>query len=151
MARGINKAILVGNLGADPEVRQTGGGTVVANLRIATTDVWKDKQTGDAKEQTEWHAVVLFGKLADIAGQYLRKGSQVYLEGRIRTRKWQDKTGADRYTTEIVASELQMLGGRAGGSGAGDGSALPRAAAPAAPAAASPVAPAPDLDDEIPF
>lgn len=151
MARGINKAIIVGNLGADPEVRQTGGGTVVANLRIATTEVWKDKQTGDAKEQTEWHAVVLFGKLAEIAGQYLRKGAQVYLEGRIRTRKWQDKSGADRYTTEIVASELQMLGGRTGGVGAVDGGGSARAPAPAAPAAAQQVAPAADLDDEIPF
>lgn len=151
MARGINKAIIVGNLGADPEVRQTGGGTVVTNLRIATTEVWKDKQTGDAKEQTEWHAVVLFGKLAEIAGQYLRKGAQVYLEGRIRTRKWQDKNGADRYTTEIVASELQMLGGRTAGAGSVDAGGSARAPAPAAPAAAQQVAPAADLDDEIPF
>jgi single-strand DNA-binding protein len=115
MARGINKVILIGNLGADPETRAMPSGTTVANMRIATSESWKDKQTGDMKEQTEWHSVAMFGRLAEIAGEYLRKGSQVYIEGRLRTRKWQDKQGNDRYTTEIVANEMQMLGGRGGG------------------------------------
>jgi single-strand DNA-binding protein len=115
MARGINKVILIGNLGQDPETRSTPGGTTVTNLRIATSESWKDKQSGETKEQTEWHTVVCWNRLGEIAGEYLRKGSQVYLEGRLRTRKWQDKSGNDRYSTEIVASEMQMLGGRAGG------------------------------------
>lgn len=114
MARGVNKVILVGNLGADPEVRYTGNGNAVANLRVATTDAWKDKQTGEKQERTEWHRIVLFGRLAEIAGEYLRKGSQVYLEGRLQTRKWQDQDGSDRYTTEIVANDMQMLGGQRG-------------------------------------
>ncbi|MGH8308221.1 MAG: single-stranded DNA-binding protein [Steroidobacteraceae bacterium] len=118
MARGINKVILVGNLGADPETRALPSGTTVANIRVATSESWKDKQTGDLKEQTEWHNVAMFGRLGEIAGEYLRKGSQVYIEGRLRTRKWQDKQGNDRYTTEIVANEMQMLGGRGGGGGA---------------------------------
>jgi len=121
MARGINKVILIGNLGADPETRAMPSGTTVANMRIATSESWKDKQTGDMKEQTEWHSVAMFGRLAEIAGEYLRKGSQVYIEGRLRTRKWQDKQGNDRYTTEIVANEMQMLGGRGGGAAAGGG------------------------------
>jgi single-strand DNA-binding protein len=115
MARGINKVILIGNLGQDPETRSTPGGTTVANLRIATSESWRDKQSGEMKEQTEWHTVVCWNRLGEIAGEYLRKGSQVYIEGRLRTRKWQDKSGNDRYSTEIVASEMQMLGGRAGG------------------------------------
>jgi single-strand DNA-binding protein len=123
MARGINKVILIGNLGADPETRAMPSGTTVANMRIATSESWKDKQTGDMKEQTEWHSVAMFGRLAEIAGEYLRKGSQVYIEGRLRTRKWQDKQGNDRYTTEIVANEMQMLGGRGGGGGAAAGAA----------------------------
>ena len=115
MARGINKVILIGNLGQDPESRTTGGGTAVTNIRIATSESWRDKQTGEMKEQTEWHTVVLWNRLGEIAAQYLRKGSQVYIEGRLRTRKWQDKaTGADRYTTEIVASEMQMVGWSSG-------------------------------------
>src|SRR5688572_1225621 len=109
MARGINKVILVGNLGADPETRALPSGTTVANIRVATSESWKDKQTGDMKEQTEWHHVAMFGRLGEIAGEYLRKGSQVYIEGRLRARKWQDKQGNDRYTTEIVANEMQML------------------------------------------
>src|SRR5512139_227669 len=117
MARGINKVILIGNLGQDPESRTTPGGTTVTNLRIATSESWRDKQTGEMKEQTEWHTVVLWNRLGEIAAEYLRKGSQVYVEGRLRTRKWQDKSGNDRYTTEIVASEMQMMGGRGGGGG----------------------------------
>jgi single-strand DNA-binding protein len=116
MARGINKVILVGNLGQDPDTKAMPSGMTVCNLRIATSESWKDKQSGEMKEQTEWHSVALFGRLAEIAGEYLRKGSQVYIEGRLRTRKWQDKQGNDRYTTEIVGNEMQMLGsaGRGG-------------------------------------
>ena len=120
MARGINKVILIGNLGADPETRAMPSGTTVANLRIATSESWRDKQTGEQQERTEWHRVALFGRLAEIAGEYLRKGSQVYIEGSLRTRKWQDKQGNERYSTEIVGNELQMLGGR-GGASAGAG------------------------------
>ena len=108
----LNKVQLIGHLGADPETRHLASGDPVTNLRVATTETWKDKASGEKKESTEWHRVVLFKRLAEIAGQYLRKGSQVYLEGRIKTRKWQDKDGQDRYTTEIEASELKMLGGR---------------------------------------
>ena len=117
MARGINKVILIGNLGQDPEVRAMPSGSSVANLRIATTESWRDKQTGENKEVTEWHTVVLFGRTAEVAQQYLRKGSSVYIEGRLRTRKWQDKSGNDRYTTEIVGNDMQMLGGRSGSGG----------------------------------
>ncbi|WP_028470377.1 single-stranded DNA-binding protein [Neptunomonas japonica] len=113
MARGVNKVILVGNMGGDPEVRYMPSGNAVTNVTLATSESWKDKQTGQNQERTEWHRVVFFNKLAEIAGEYLRKGSQVYIEGALRTRKWQDQSGADRYTTEIVASEMQMLGGRA--------------------------------------
>jgi single-strand DNA-binding protein len=115
MARGVNKVILIGHLGADPETRAMPSGMTVANLRLATTENWKDKQSGETQERTEWHSVALFGRLGEIAAEYLRKGSQVYIEGRLRTRKWQDKEGRDRYTTEIVGSEMQMLGGRGGG------------------------------------
>jgi single-strand DNA-binding protein len=121
MARGINKVILIGNLGADPETRAMPSGTTVANLRVATSESWRDKQTGEQQERTEWHRVALFGRLAEIAGEYLRKGSQVYIEGSLRTRKWQDKQGNERYSTEIVGNELQMLGGRGGGGGAAAG------------------------------
>src|ERR1700676_5286048 len=118
MARGINKVILIGHLGADPETRAMPSGVSVANMRIATTESWKDKQSGEQQERTEWHNVALFGRLGEIAAEYLRKGSQVYIEGRLRTRKWQDKEGRDRYTPEIIASDMQMLGVRGGG-GAG--------------------------------
>jgi single-strand DNA-binding protein len=121
MARGVNKVILIGHLGADPESRAMPSGMQVANLRLATTESWKDKASGEQQERTEWHNVALFGRLGEIAAEYLRKGSQVYIEGRLRTRKWQDKEGRDRYTTEIVGSEMQMLGGRGGGGGAGGG------------------------------
>jgi len=119
MARGVNKVILIGHLGADPESRAMPSGMTVANLRLATTENWKDKQSGEQQERTEWHSVALFGRLGEIAAEYLRKGSQVYIEGRLRTRKWQDKEGRDRYTTEIVGSEMQMLGGRGGAGGGG--------------------------------
>jgi len=123
MARGINKVILVGNLGADPESRTTPGGLTVTNIRVATTEKRKDRQSGDFVEETEWHRVVMFDRLAEVAREYLRKGSQVYIEGQIRTNKWQDKEGNDRYTTEIIGREMQMLGGRPGGgapAGGGD-------------------------------
>jgi single-strand DNA-binding protein len=121
MARGINKVILVGNLGADPETRAMPSGTTVANLRIATSESWRDKQSGEQQERTEWHRVVLFGRLGEIAAEYLKKGSQVYIEGSLRTRKWQDKQGTERYSTEIVGNDMQMLGGRGGGGGMAGG------------------------------
>jgi single-strand DNA-binding protein len=121
MARGINKVILVGNLGNDPDVRYTASGAAVANVSIATTDSWKDKESEEMQDRTEWHKVVFFGRLAEIVAEYLKKGSQVYVEGRLQTRKWQDKEGHDRYTTEIVAGEMQMLGGRGGSGGGGGG------------------------------
>jgi len=120
MARGINKVILVGNLGADPDTRYMPSGKAVTNIRIATSESWKDKQTGDMQERTEWHSIVLYDKLGEIAAEYLKKGSQVYIEGSLRTRKWQDKEGKDRYTTEIIGQNMQMLGGRGGGGGGGD-------------------------------
>ena len=112
MARGINKVILVGNLGADPETRYMPSGAAVTNIRLATSDSWRDKQSGEQQERTEWHRVVFFGRLAEIAAEYLRKGRQVYVEGRLRTNKWQTQDGQDRWSTEIVANEMQMLGGR---------------------------------------
>ena len=121
-SRGVNKVILVGNLGQDPEVRYMPNGGAVANITLATSESWRDKQTGETKEKTEWHRVVLFGKLAEVAGEYLRKGSQVYIEGSLQTRKWQDQSGQERYTTEVVVNvggTMQMLGGRQnGGAGA---------------------------------
>ncbi len=119
MARGINKVILVGNLGADPEIRYTAGGSAVTTIRIATSDSWKDKQTGEQQERTEWHRVKFFGRLAEIAGEYLKKGRQVYVEGSLRTDKYTDREGVERYTTDIIANEMQMLGG--GGEGGGGG------------------------------
>jgi len=142
-ARGVNKVLVIGNLGQDPETRYMPSGSAVTNLRLATNESWKDKQTGEQKERTEWHSVAMFGKLAEIAAEYLRKGSQVYIEGKLRTRKWQDKSGNDRYTTEIVADEMQMLGGRSGGG-------APAMADPggaSAPQRSSPD----DFDDDIPF
>ncbi|MFI4914609.1 MAG: single-stranded DNA-binding protein [Steroidobacterales bacterium] len=152
MARGINKVILIGHLGQDPETRAMPSGMTVANLRVATSENWKDKQSGEQQERTEWHSVALFGRLGEIAGEYLRKGSQVYIEGRLRTRKWQDKEGRDRYTTEIVASDMQMLGGRGGAGGAAAGGAFtePRerpASSETAPAGGE----AEEFDDDIPF
>jgi single-strand DNA-binding protein len=143
MARGVNKVILIGNLGRDPEVRYMPSGSAVANVTIATSEQWKDKQSGERQERTEWHNVVFFNRLAEIVGEYLKKGSKVYIEGSLRTRKWQDKnTGADRYTTEIVASDMQMLDSRGGaGEGGGQRQDQPREEAMAEP----------DLDDDIPF
>jgi single-strand DNA-binding protein len=123
MARGMNKVILIGNLGADPETRAMPSGMTVANLRIATSENWRDKTSGEQQERTEWHHVALFGRLGEVAAEYLRKGSQVYIEGRLRTRKWQDKQGNDRYSTEIIGNEMLMLGGRGGAGGAGGGGA----------------------------
>ncbi|GAB1259251.1 single-stranded DNA-binding protein [Aurantivibrio plasticivorans] len=120
MARGINKVILIGNLGQDPETRYMPSGGAVTNITVATSESWKDKQTGENQERTEWHRVVFFNRLAEIAGEYLRKGSKVYLEGSLRTRKWQDNSGQDRYTTEIVANEMQMLDSRGDSSGMGN-------------------------------
>ena len=160
MARGVNKVILVGNLGADPETRYTASGGAVTNLRLATSDSWTDRQSNERRERTEWHRVVMFGKLAEIAEQYLSKGRQVYIEGSIQTRKWQGQDGQDRYTTEVVARDMQMLSGRGGGGDdAGDWN------RPAAPPAADPsggggssrggTSPSggndPDIDDDIPF
>lgn len=126
MARGVNKVILIGNLGNDPDTRYTQGGSAIANISLATTSSWTDKNTGDKQERTEWHRVVFFGRLAEIASEYLRKGSGVYVEGRLQTRKWQDQNGNDRYTTEVVANEMQMLGGRGD---AGDSPGRPAASA----------------------
>jgi single-strand DNA-binding protein len=119
MARGINKVIIVGNLGADPETRYTGSGTAITSLRIATSEAWTDKASGEKQERTEWHRVKLFGKLAEIAGEYLKKGRQVYIEGSLRTDKYTDKDGVERYSTDIIGNEMQMLGGNAGGEGGG--------------------------------
>lgn len=163
MARGVNKVILIGNLGADPETRAMPSGSTVANLRIATSESWRDKQTGEQQERTEWHRVALFGRLAEIASEYLRKGSQVYIEGSLRTRKWQDKQGNERYSTEIVGNELQMLGGRGGGAGAGAGAGAAAGGTggsmggggtgggPSYPDQAPPSGGGEDFDDDIPF
>ena len=153
----VNKVILVGNLGADPETKYLPSGDAVTNIRVATTDRWKDKTSGEMKEATEWHRIAFFGRLAEIAGEYLKKGSQVYVEGRIRTRKWQDKEGQDRYSTEIVADAMQMLGSRAGsgeprgeprGEPVGQKASEPKAGA--APAK-KPAGKFDDMEDDIPF
>jgi single-strand DNA-binding protein len=146
--RGINKAILIGNLGADPEIRHTASGEAVANIRIATSESWKDRTTGEPQERTEWHSVVFFGKLAEIVEQYLRKGAKVYVEGQLRTRKWQGQDGQDRYTTEIVVGmggTLQMLDSKTGNESA------PRPSSPPVRPPAPAVHPAQDFDDDIPF
>jgi single-strand DNA-binding protein len=148
MARGINKVILVGNLGADPETRYMPSGSAVTNLSVATSESWKDKQTGEQKDRTEWHKVAMFNRLAEVAAEYLRKGSQVYIEGKIRTRKWQDRDGNDRWTTEIIADEMQMLGGRGGGGG---GSAPMSSGQDSGPPSTPPQAGPDDFDDDIPF
>ncbi len=157
MARGINKVILVGNLGNDPEVRYTPAGAAVTTISVATTESWKDKE-GNRQEKTEWHRVVFFSRLAEIAGEYLKKGSQVYIEGKLRTNKWQDQNGQDRYTTEILANEMQMLGGRGGDSGSGGfgggGQSMPSAPRANNQQQQQNNNPAPnfdDFDDEIPF
>ncbi len=161
----VNKVILVGNLGRDPEVRYSPDGAAICNVSIATTSNWKDKTSGERREETEWHRVVFYNRLAEIAGEYLKKGRPVYVEGRLKTRKWQNKEGVDQYTTEVVADQMQMLGGRDGGDGGmgggmsgGESQGAPRASAPArAPQAQRPAAPAAgganlaDMDDDIPF
>ena len=149
MARGINKVILIGNLGSDPDVRYTPNGAAVANLSIATTESWKDKNSGERQDRTEWHRVVCFGRLGEIAGEYLKKGSKVYLEGKLQTRKWQDKQGQDRYTTEIIASDMQMLDSRGGAGDFGGSSNNMNQNEPVAePVGAGDFA---DFDDDIPF
>jgi single-strand DNA-binding protein len=159
MARGVNKVILVGNLGADPETRSMPSGMTVTNIRIATSESWKDKASGAQQERTEWHNIALFGRLGEIAAEYLRKGSQVFIEGKLRTRKWQDKQGNDRYTTEIIADNMQMLGARGGGAGGGGGGGADRSppAGGGAPREEYDQSPPPaaggkeDFDDDIPF
>jgi single-strand DNA-binding protein len=150
MARGVNKVILIGNLGKDPEVRYMPNGNAVCNVTLATSESWKDKQTGEQKEQTEWHNLTFYRRLAEIAGEYLRKGSKIYVEGRLQTRKWQDKNGNDRYTTEIIANEMQMLDSKGGGSTGFSNAAPAQQASSAAPAAAPPSS-SNDFDDDIPF
>ncbi|MBB72212.1 MAG: single-stranded DNA-binding protein [Legionellales bacterium] len=150
MARGINKAIIIGNLGADPEVRYTPNNTAVTNLSVATSESWKDRETGEQQERTEWHRIVLYRRLAEIAGEYLRKGSKVYIEGRIQTRKWTDQNGNDRYTTEIIGNELQMLDSRGGATTDFAPAAAGSSAASPAPATAGPAADD-NFDDDIPF
>lgn len=147
----VNKAILIGNLGKDPEIRYLPNGDQVCNITLATSEKYKDKATGEAKENTEWHRVVFFGKLAEVCGQYLQKGKKIYVEGRIRTNKWQDKDGSDRYTTEIIGNEMKMLGGKDDGGGR-------ETPAPSQPAKQTASSPAPrkhatfdDMDDDIPF
>ncbi len=153
----VNKVILIGNLGKDPETRYLPSGEAVTNITLATTESWKDKKSGDKQEHTEWHRISFFGRLAEVAGEYLKKGSPCYVEGRIRTRKWQDKEGQDRYTTEVVADRMQLLGGRGGGEGGGGGGGSMREPAAAA-AGGGGKAPAKksggsfdDMDDDIPF
>jgi single-strand DNA-binding protein len=146
----VNKVIIVGNLGADPETRYLPSGEAVTNIRVATTDKWKDKQSGEMKEATEWHRIAFFGRLATIAGEYLKKGSQVYVEGSLRTRKWQDKDGQDRYSTDIRADVMQMLGRREGG-GEPREPAESRAAEPRPAAAKKPAGKFDDMEDDIPF
>ena len=158
MARGINKVILIGNLGRDPETRYTQGGSPVTNLRLATTDQWRDRASNELQERTEWHSVVCFARLAEIAGQYLRKGSKCYIEGRLQTRSWEDREGQTRYTTEVVARDMQMLDGRGEASGGGYAPPPRGGGAQERPQPARSATPAPDaaddlddLDDDIPF
>ena len=157
MARGINKVIIVGNLGGDPETRYMPSGAAVTNFTVATNESWKDKQTGEQKDRTEWHRVAMFNRLAEIAAEYLRKGSQVYIEGKLRTRKWQGQDGQDRYTTEIIADEMQMLGGRGGGGGSfgggsgGQGGGDQGGGGQGGGGNAPPQPGPDDFDDDIPF
>ena len=155
MARGINKVIIVGNLGQDPETRYMPSGSAVTNFTVATNESWKDKQTGEQRDRTEWHRVAMFNRLAEIAAEYLRKGSQVYIEGKLRTRKWQGKDGNDRYTTEIIADEMQMLGGRGDGGGGNFGGSSKgggKGGQSQGSGGSAPPQPGPDdFDDDIPF
>ncbi|MGI9236049.1 MAG: single-stranded DNA-binding protein [Woeseiaceae bacterium] len=151
MARGINKVIIVGNLGQDPETRYMPSGSAVTNFTVATNESWKDKQTGEQKDRTEWHRVAMFNRLAEIAAEYLRKGSQVYIEGKLRTRKWQGQDGNDRYTTEIIADEMQMLGGRGDGGGGNFGGSRGGGKSSQGGGNAPPQPGPDDFDDDIPF
>ncbi|MDH3615068.1 MAG: single-stranded DNA-binding protein [Gammaproteobacteria bacterium] len=153
MARGVNKVIIVGNLGQDPETRYMPSGSAVTNFTVATNESWKDKQTGEQRDRTEWHRVAMFNRLAEIAAEYLRKGSQVYIEGKLRTRKWQGQDGNDRYTTEIIADEMQMLGGRGGGGGGsfGGGGGGSQGGGQGGGGSAPPQPGPDDFDDDIPF
>jgi single-strand DNA-binding protein len=151
MARGVNKVIIIGNLGNDPDTRYMPSGSAVTNLSVATNESWKDKQTGEQKDRTEWHRVAMFGRLAEIAAEYLRKGSQVYIEGRLRTRKWQDQSGNDRYSTEIVADEMQMLGGRSGAGAPAMGDSGGPPPGPPQQGGGKPQGGGDDFDDDIPF
>ena len=151
MARGVNKVILIGNLGIDPEVRYMPSGGAVANLRIATSENWKDKQTGEMQERTEWHRVVMFGRLAEIAGEYLKKGAKIYVEGRLQTRKWQGQDGQDRYTTEIVANDMQMLDTRSAGANQDPGHERMPEAEPGRQSGSSSSTAVDEFDDDIPF
>ena len=152
MARGINKVILIGNLGADPEVRYMPSGSAVANITLATSEGWKDKQSGEQHDRTEWHRVVLFNRLAEIAGEYIRKGSKVYIEGRLQTRKWQDKNGQERYTTEIIASDMQMLDGKGASSNvAYEGSTQNATSTEVGNKQSAPLSTPESFDDDIPF
>jgi single-strand DNA-binding protein len=150
MARGINKVMIIGNLGADPEVRYLPSGGAVTNIRVATSEGWKDKQTGETQERTEWHRIVFFNRLAEIASEYLRKGSKVYIEGSLRTNKWQDQSGADRYTTEIIANSMQMLDSKGGGASASMPASSSNSYA-SEPMPTSEPAMAAEFDDDIPF
>ena len=154
MARGVNKVIIIGNLGQDPEVKYMPNGNAVANATVATSESWKDKNTGEQVDKTEWHRVVFFRRLAEIVGEYLKKGSKVYIEGKLQTRKWQDKNGADHWTTEVIANEMQMLDSRGGGSSDFNQSQGSSQGAPQSAPSQSQAAPAPvnnDFDDDIPF
>jgi single-strand DNA-binding protein len=153
MARGVNKVMLIGHLGRDPEVRYSANGQAIANITLATSEAWKDKNTGEKQERTEWHRIVFFGRLAEIAGEYLKKGMQIYVGGRLQTRKWQDKEGMDRYTTEIVASDMQMLGSRAGAGVPDDSFDNETQVTPASGSrgSAKPAEATDDFDDDIPF
>ena len=148
MARGVNKVIIVGNLGNDPDTKYMPSGSAVTNLSVATNESWKDKATGEQKDRTEWHKVAMFGRLAEISAEYLRKGSQVYIEGKLRTRKWTDQQGNDRYTTEIIADEMQMRGGRTGGGAPAMGG-PPQSGSP--PQGSPGPSGGDDFDDDIPF
>jgi single-strand DNA-binding protein len=147
----VNKVIIVGNLGADPETRYLPSGEAVTNIRVATTDKWKDKASGEMKEATEWHRISFFGRLAEVAGEYLKKGSQVYVEGSLRTRKWQDKDGQERYSTDVRADALQMLGSRQGGGGMGERTERAESGAARPAAAKKPAGKFDDMEDDIPF
>jgi single-strand DNA-binding protein len=149
-SRGVNKVILIGNLGQDPEVRYMPNGNAVANVTLATSESWKDKNTGETQERTEWHRVVFFRRLAEVVGEYCKKGSKIYVEGRLQTRKWQDQNGQDRYTTEIVGDQMQMLDGRGGGSAGFEGGQSAQQPSHSAAPAAAPM-PDNDFDDDIPF